>query len=59
MATLQEELKKVEGEEYQAKFKKLKYEKQLTESIYNICNQKNENIKKQIEEIERFLINGK
>jgi hypothetical protein len=59
MATLQEELKKVECEEHQAKFQKLKYEKQLTESIYNICNQKNENIKKQIEEIERFLINGK
>jgi hypothetical protein len=59
MATLQVELKKVEDEEYQAELEKLKYEKQLTEKIYNVCNQKNENIKKQIEEIERFLINKK
>lgn len=59
ITTLQNELKKVEAEDYKAKFENLKRDKMLAESIYNTYNQKHENIKKQIEEIELLLINQK
>jgi hypothetical protein len=59
MATLQDELKKVQSDEYQARLEELKRGRELAKSVYCAFKQKQENIRKQITEIENFLINGK